>query len=70
MVEAIATGLGLTLRALLTLLRALPGLAGPVAVVYGIWLFDYRVALVVGGLILILADLRVGLARPQAKETK
>lgn len=41
------------------LLRLLPGIAGPVAIVYGLWLFDYRIALIVGGAFLILADLRL-----------
>lgn len=68
MVEAIATGLGLTVRALLIFIKALPGLAGPAAVVYGIWLFDYRVALIVGGCILVAADLRIGRIRPTSKD--
>lgn len=59
MVETIAAGLGHTFRGLLMLVRLLPGIAGPVAIVYGLWLFDYRIALVIGGGFLILADLRL-----------
>ena len=70
MVEAIAAGLGYTLRALLIFLRALPGLAGPVVIVIGVWLFDYRVALVVAGIILVLADLRIGRIGPASEEPK
>jgi hypothetical protein len=48
----------------------LPGLAGPVAVVVGLWLYDYRLALVVAGVILVLADLRIGRIHPAPKDTE
>lgn len=70
MVEAIAAGLGHTLRFLLMLIRTLPGLVGPIALVYGVWLFDYRAAIIAGGVILWLADLRIGRIRPAPEEPK
>lgn len=70
MVGQIAAGLGYTIRALLSFLRVLPGLAGPVAVVVGLWLFDYRIALIVAGVILVVADLRIGRASPTSKDTE
>lgn len=70
MVEAIATGLGLTLRALLRFLRIIPGIAAPVGLVYGIWLYDYRVAIIVGSMALFLLDVRIGAGPPQGKETE
>lgn len=70
MVEAIAAGLGYTLRMLAILLRSLPGVAGPIGLVFGIWLFDYRMAIIVGSLILIVADLRIGLLRTKPEADK
>jgi hypothetical protein len=69
-VGQIAAGLGYTVRALLSFLRVLPGLVGPVAVVIGIWLFDYRIALIVAGAILVVADLRIGRVTPTSKDTE
>lgn len=69
MVEALAAGLGYTLRFLLSAIRALPGLVGPAAIVFGLWFYDYRLAIIVGGVILWLADLLIGQSRPRAKPT-
>lgn len=68
MVGAIAAGLGYALRFLLALLHALPGLVGPAAIVTGIWAFDWRIATIVGGLILWAWDLRPGRASTLSKD--
>jgi len=57
---AVAASLGYLLRLLLNSLRVLPGVVGPLAVVYGVWLYDPRIACILGGLILWAADLRIG----------
>jgi hypothetical protein len=70
MVEAIAAGFGHTLRLLLVLFRALPGLVGPVAIVGGVWFIYWPAALIVAGVILVLADLRIGLPATRGKDDK
>lgn len=49
-----ATLLGLSVRGLWVVVKMLPQLFGLGLVVYGIWLFDSRVALIVLGLFLFL----------------
>lgn len=70
MVEAIAAGLGHTLRALLIFFRALPGLIGPLVVVGGVWMLNHPAAYILAGLILWAADLRMGWIRPAPKDTE
>lgn len=70
MVEAIAAGFGHTLRLLLVLIRMLPGLVGPVAIVAGVWFIFWPAALIVAGVILILADLRIGIPTTRGKDEK
>lgn len=70
MVEAIAAGLGHTLRVLLGLLRSLPGLIGPIAIVAGVWMIYRPAALILCGVILILADLRIGSTQRKPEERK
>lgn len=66
----VAAGLGHLLRFAVWCLRGAPGIVGPIAVLWGLWQFDPRIAWVVGGLVLVLADLRIGHIRPAAKEPK
>lgn len=70
MVETIAAGLGHSIRMLLVLVRALPGIVGPLVILYGVWMFDYRLALILGGVALLAADLRIGRIRPQPEDGK
>lgn len=58
-VEAIATGFGHALRGLLIFLRILPGIVGPLVVVYGVWMLNHAAAVILAGLILWAADLQI-----------
>ena len=58
-VGALAAFLGVFVRWLIILLRMAPGVVGPVAIVYGVWMYDPRPAVILGGVILWLADLRI-----------
>jgi len=65
MVEAIAAGLGHLLRLLWVGLRSLPGVAGPVVAIAGVWLIAdipvwHALAIVLAGIVLVVADLRIG----------
>ena len=65
MVGAIAAGTGFVVRALLATLRALPGIMGPLLLVYGCWLLHEAAGYIVAGVVLWLADIVRGLpARP------
>lgn len=66
-IELAAALLGHLARLLLAFTRVLPGLLGPAVVVVGLWLFDYRIALIVAGVILIAADLRIESKRGPTK---
>jgi len=68
---AIAAGLGYVIRLLLSILRALPGVVGPLAMVYGVWLLSRPAGYIVAGLVLwawdVLPEL---LARRNKAETE
>ncbi len=68
MVGAIAAGLGYTVRALLALLRVLPGIVGPVVAVYGVWLLSRPAGYIAGGLVLWAADVVSSRPAPEPKQ--
>lgn len=67
MTAAIAAGLGYVIRLLLSILRVLPGVVGPLAVVYGVWLLSQPAGYIVAGLVLWAWDVLPALL---AKKTK
>jgi hypothetical protein len=52
-VETAATLLGLLVRSIWLLILSLPQLAGFGLLIYGVWLFDYRAALILTGIVLL-----------------
>jgi ABC-type Fe3+ transport system permease subunit len=68
MVGAIAAGLGWTARFLATLLRALPGVIGPVAVVYGVWAIYGPAGWIAAGLVLWAWDVLPELLARKSKQ--
>ena len=68
MIGAIASAVGLTARWLLASLRALPGIAGPLLVSYGVWSLNPYVGYIVAGLILWAADVLRSLPARKLKE--
>jgi hypothetical protein len=57
MVGAIAAGLGFTVRLLASLLRAAPGVVGPVIAIYGVWLVYRPAGYIVAGLVVWAVDI-------------
>jgi hypothetical protein len=62
-IEIGAAALGHTLRILVLLLMALPQVAALALIVYGVWLFDHRVAIIITGVILL------ALSAPKSRPT-
>jgi hypothetical protein len=56
MVGAVASGLGYLVRALLVLLRSLPGIVGPLLVIYGVDLIYRPAGWIVAGLMVWALD--------------
>lgn len=65
MVGTVAAGLGYLIRGLLSFLRTLPGIVGPVVLVYGFWLIYEPAGWIVGGLALWAFDILT--SRPAPK---
>lgn len=68
MVGAIAAGLGFVVRLLASIVRALPGIVGPMVVVYGVWLVYEPAGWVVAGLVIWLWDIVTGTQLREGKQ--
>lgn len=67
MVGAIAAGLGFVVRLLASIVRALPGIVGPMVVIYGVWLVYEPGGWIVAGLVIWLWDI---VTNTQLRESK
>lgn len=68
MTAAIAAGLGYVIRLFLSIARALPGVVGPLAMVYGVWLLSRPAGYIVAGLVLWAWDVLPALLASKIKQ--
>jgi hypothetical protein len=68
MTAAIAAGLGYVIRLFLSIVRVLPGVVGPLAMVYGVWLLSQPAGYIVAGLVLWAWDVLPTLLASKVKQ--